>query len=170
MKSRIFFAAVSACLVLAGMPPALRAPTEPGDGLCDSRGEFYADKVVDHINVVAPENALGEPDGRFAEIRPGGEMTVRMEQQIFYLEGSDDGAVVAKGPGQYGVAGLMQMSEEGEFAWQPLVPGRSPGGFKLSTDWFAAPQATDTIRIINDDTRPVLVDAVVGFKKERSER
>jgi hypothetical protein len=170
MKNEPVLAVVLICLVCTAGLLALRAPALSGDRIYEGQEEFYADKILDHINVVSPENALGKPDGRFAEIRPGGEMTLRMEQQIFYMEGSDDGAVVTKGSGQYGIAGLMQMSEEREFAWQPLVPGRSPGGFKLSTDWFAAPQATDTIRIVNDDNRSVLVDAVVGFKRGRSER
>jgi len=166
MKTKVLFAAVSVLAVCAAGPWVPRGTGTPGGAGQEERAEFYADKVVDHINVTAPANALGKPDGRFAEIRPGGEMTVHMEARIIYSEGLDDGAIVTKGPGQYGLAGLMSMSEEKEFAWQPLVPGRSPGGFRLSTDWFAALQATDTIRIVNDDTRPVLVDAVIGFKKE----
>lgn len=152
---------------LAGL---LALKTAGYDGLQQYLPGFYAEKIIDHINVVAPENALGAPDGRIAEIRPGGEMTVHMEHPIYYLEGQDDGAVVIKGDGQYGLAGLIKMSEKENFAWQPLVPGRSPGGFKLSTDPFVAHQTTDTIRIVNDDTRPVFVDAVIGFKREQPER
>jgi hypothetical protein len=140
------------------------------DGPQDQQPGSYAEKVLDHINVVAPENALGEADGRFAEIRPGGELTVLMGSRLYYSESGDDGAVVAKGDGRYGLAGLMQMDEEGAPAWQPLLPGRSPGGFRLSTDMFAAPQTTDTIKIVNDDTRPVFIDAVVGFKREAPAR
>lgn len=165
MKTGSVLAAALACLVCAAGLQALKGPARPEDGRNGGQAEFYADKVVDHINVVAPENALGEPDGRLAEIRAGGELTVHMEHRIYYSEGSDDGAVVTKGESAYGLGGLIRMSEEAEFAWLPLVPGHSPGGFKLSTDMFAAPQTTDTIRIVNDGTRPVFVDAVIGFKK-----
>ncbi len=70
------------------------------------RPASYAKQVLDDINVVAPEDALGEADGRFAEIRPGGEMTVLMDSRIYYTDGSDDGSVVTKGEGRYGLAGL----------------------------------------------------------------
>lgn len=159
-----------ASLAFVGMAGLLALRAAYPGGRQEHRPGFYAQKVLDHINVVAAGNALGAPDGRVAEIRPGGEMTVHMEQPIYYLEGQDDGAVVIKGDGQYGLAGLIKMSEEENFAWQPLVPGRSPGGFKLSTDPFVAPQTTDTIRIVNDGTRPVFVDAVIGFKREQPER
>lgn len=159
-----------ASLAFVGMAGLLALRAAYLDGRQEHRPGFYARKVLDHINVVAAGNALGAPDGRVAEIRPGGEMTVHMEQPLYYLEGQDDGAVVIKGDGQYGLAGLIKMSEEENFAWQPLVPGRSPGGFKLSTDPFVAPQTTDTIRIVNDGIRPVFVDAVIGFKREQTER
>jgi len=131
----------------------------------DDRPRFHAVKVSDHASVVDPQNALGEPDGRYAEIRPGGEMTVVMAERIYYSDASDDGAVVAKGDGRYGVAGLFRMTEEGEPAWQPLAPGRTPGGFKFGTSMFNVVQSTDTIKIANDDTRSVYVDAVVGYGK-----
>jgi hypothetical protein len=143
----------------------------PGDGHPQqSRPAFYAKEVLDHINVVAPENALGEADGRIAEIRPGGEMTVLMESRVYYSDSADDGTVITKGEGRYGLAGLFRMSEEGDSAWQPLYPGGTPGGFKLGPIMFPVAQSIDTVRIVNDDTRSVQVDAVMGFRKdERNE-
>lgn len=132
----------------------------------DDRPRFYAVKVSDDVGVVDPRNALGEPDGRWAEIRPGGELTVVMAERIYYSDASDDGAVVVKGDGRYGVAGLFRMTEEGEPAWQPLVQGRTPGGFKFGTSMFSVVQSTETIKIANDDTRSVFVDAVVGYGKK----
>lgn len=130
-------------------------------------GEFYAKRVVDHINVNAPENALGRPDGRFAEIKPGGDMIVLMDNVHNFLEGADDGYVVVKAEGAYGLAGLFRMSEEGAPAWLPLAPGSAPGRFKLGTMRFSPVQSTDSIRIVNDGDRPVYLDAVAGIGEDR---
>jgi hypothetical protein len=126
--------------------------------------EFYAEQVVDHVNVNDPESAVGEADGRFAEIKAGGQMTVVMEDTLYYLEGSDDGFVLVKGDAVYALAGLFQMSEEGSPAWQPLAPGSAPGRFKLGALRSSPIQSTATIRIVNDDFRPVYLDAVVGIR------
>jgi hypothetical protein len=139
-----------------------------GAGPQERRPAFYAREVIDHINVVSPDDALGEADGAFAEIKPGGEMTVRMEQTIRYSDASDEGLVITKGDGRYGLAGLFRMTEEGESAWQPLAPGRTPGGFKFGPSMFPVAQSTATLRIVNDDTRSVYVDAVVGYGEEGS--
>jgi hypothetical protein len=132
----------------------------------DRAGEFYAEQVVDYVNITEPENALDAPDGRFAEIKPGGKLTVRMEDTLYFLEGSDDGFVVVKGDGAYGLAGLFQMTEEGAPAWQPLAPGSGPGRFKLGAFRSSPVQSTATIRIVNNDSRPVYLDAVVGIRLE----
>jgi hypothetical protein len=151
-------------LILAAFTPAAR-PVATGDERSTGSGqEFYADEVVDQDLVVDAGNALGEPDGRYAEIKPGGELIVRMPEPIRYSDAADDGRVITKGGARYGLAGLFRMSEEGEPAWQPLAPGGTPGGFKLGTSMFPVAQSTETIRIVNDDTRSVLVDAVSGFR------
>jgi hypothetical protein len=125
--------------------------------------EFYAARVIDHINVNTPENALGRPDGRFAEVKPGGDMTVVMDGVLHFRDGSDDGYVVVKAEGAYGLAGLFHMGEEGEPAWLPLAPGSAPGRFKLGTMRFSADQRTDTIRFVNDGDRSIYLDAVAGI-------
>jgi hypothetical protein len=130
-------------------------------------GKFYAKQVVDQISVNAPENALGRPDGRYAEIKPGGDMTVLMDNVLYFLEGADDGYVVVKAEGAYGLAGLFRMSEEGAPAWLPLAPGSAPGRFKLGTMRFSPVQSTDSIRVVNDGDRPVYLDAVVGIGEDR---
>jgi hypothetical protein len=158
--------ALAVAAVIALLEPA--APAAPSSQ--DKKDEFYARSVVDKVEVVSPEEALGEPDGRFAEIRPGGELTVRMESRIYYSESSDDGSVVTKGGASYGLAGLFRMDEEGEDAWQPLHPGRGPGGFKFGPAMFPVAQSTDTIRIVNDDTKSVHVDAVVGYRRDSGGR
>jgi len=166
MKAKTFRSATGLCLFCAAGALALSSGPQGSERSQERRPEFYAKQVLDHINVVDPEKALGEPDGDFAEIRPGGEMTVLMMSRIYYSDASDDGAVVTKGDGKYGLAGLFRMTEEGESAWQPLPPGGTPGGFKFGTSMFPVAQSTDTIRIVNDDTRSVYVDAVIGYGKD----
>ena len=166
MNAKPLLLAVGLCLLFtAGLSTAKTA--SPGDERSqEPRPKFYAKEVLDHVSVVDPENVLGEADGRCTEIRPGGEMTVLMESRIYYSDSSDEGTVVTKGEGRYGLAGLFTMNEEGEPAWQPLSPGGTPGGFKLGPIMFAVAQSIDTIRIVNDDTRSVLVDAVIGFRRD----
>jgi hypothetical protein len=165
MKRNLVLVAAGLCLIGAAGLPAARSTAPAGGAPQDGRAGFYGKQVVDHIGVVDPGSAMGEPDGRFAEIRPGGEMTVLMADLIYYSDASDDGAVVAKGDGRYGLAGLFRMNEEGQSAWQPLPAGRTPGGFKLGTSMFNVVQSTDTLKIANDDTRSVFVDAVIGYGK-----
>jgi len=165
MKKSVVLVTAGLCLFGAAGLLASRSKAPAGGASQDDRARFYGRQVVDHISVVDPANALGEPDGRFAEIRPGGEMTVLMADRIYYSDASDDGAVVAKGDGRYGLAGLFRMNEEGQSAWQPLPSGRTPGGFKLGTSMFNVVQSTDTLKIANDDTRSVFVDAISGYGK-----
>ncbi|MCX6574024.1 MAG: hypothetical protein NTX99_08530 [Candidatus Aminicenantes bacterium] len=165
MRKSVVLVAAGLCLFGAAGLLASRSKAPAGGAFQDDRARFYGKQVVDHISVVDPGNALGEPDGRFAEIRPGGEMTVLMADRIYYSDASDDGAVVARGDGRYGLAGLFRMDEDGQSAWQPLPQGRTPGGFKLGTSMFNVVQSTDTLKIANDDTRSVFVDAVSGYGK-----
>ncbi|MGB9765582.1 MAG: hypothetical protein ACPLZD_09565 [Candidatus Saccharicenans sp.] len=129
-----------------------------------SEKTFYAQRVLNSVNVNNPENILGEPDGRFAEIKPGGELTVVMEQPVFYHQTSDDGFLVVKGDTSYGLAGLFQMNEEGKLSWLPLSPGKEKNGFKLGTDPFVSLQRISVIKIVNDDEHNSLfVDAIAGL-------
>jgi hypothetical protein len=165
MKRNAVLAAAGLCLFGAAGLLASRSTAPPGGMPQDDRPGFYGKQVLDHINVVDPASALGEADGRYAEIRPGGEITILMADRIYYSDASDDGAVVTKGDGRCGLAGLFRMNEEGQSAWQPLPPGRTPGGFKIGTSMFNIVQSTDTLKIANDDTRSVFVDAVIGYGK-----
>lgn len=170
MRRSAFAIVTGLCLAGAAVLWASRTCPAAGQDAQDERPQVCGAKVLDHINVVDPDNVLGEPDGRFAEIRPGGEITVLMAERIYYSDASDDGTVVTKGGGQYGVAGLFQMTEEGPPAWQALAPGRTPGGFKFGTSMFSVVQSTDTLKIANDDTRSIFVDALIGYGKEKRAR
>jgi hypothetical protein len=128
---------------------------------------FYAKRVIDKINVNTPENVLGKPDGKFAEVKPGGELTVVMEEQIVFNTAADDGFVVVQGETPYGLAGLFSFSDEGKTAWQPLWPGSMKNGFKLGTDIFLSIQRTNIIKIANDDPeQALLVDAIAGLASD----
>lgn len=128
---------------------------------------FYAARVIDQTNVNNPEYILGEPDGKLAEIKPGGEITVLMSEQIVYHTASDDGYLVVQGEAAYGLAGLFRLDAEGRIAWQPLAPGSNKNGFKLGFDQFQSFQRTSAIKIVNDDSRrSLLVDAVAGFRSD----
>ncbi|MGB8959562.1 MAG: hypothetical protein WCC00_11205 [Candidatus Aminicenantales bacterium] len=166
MRSKASCLAGGLCCLCAAGILALNMVWPGVEPAQQARPAFYGQEVLDDIEVVAPEDALGKADGRFAEIRPGGEMTILMDDRIYYSDASDDGSVVTKGEGKYGLAGLFRMTEEGEPAWQPLNPGGTPGGFKLGSAMFPVAQSTDTIKIVNDDTRPVFVDAVLGYRSE----
>lgn len=170
MDSNAVIRSAGLVLVIAAgllfLEPAAPGAQEPRK----DKDEFYAREVLDKLEVVSPENALGGPDGRFAEIRPGGELTVRMESRIYFSDSADDGSVVTKDEARFGLAGLFRMSEEGQEAWQPLHPGRGPGGFKFGPMMFPVTQSTDTIRIVNDDMKPVYLDAVIGYRKEAGGR
>jgi hypothetical protein len=170
MKRSASAAAAGLCLIGAAVLWASRTSPAAGQDAQAERPKVYGARILDHINVVDPDNALGEADGRFAEIRPGGELTVLMAERLYYSDASDDGTVVTKEGGRYGVAGLFQMTEEGPPAWQPLAPGRTPGGFKFGTSMFSVVQSTDTLKIANDDTRSVFVDAVIGYGKDKRTR
>ena len=67
------------CLCAAGIL-ALNTVWPGVEPAQQARPAFYGQEVLDDIDVVAPEDALGEADGRFAEIRPGGEMTILMDE------------------------------------------------------------------------------------------
>jgi hypothetical protein len=166
MTTKTFRSAAGLCLFCAAGMLALSSGPQGSERSQARRPEFYAKQALDHISVLDPGKALGQPDGDFAEIRPGGEMTVLMDSRIYYSDAADDGAVVSKGDAKYGLAGLFRMNEEGESAWQPLPPGGTPGGFKFGPSMFPVAQSTDTIKIVNDDTRSVFVDAVIGYGKD----
>lgn len=166
MKASSLLLAGGFALLFAAGLSASRAPVRGPERFPEGRPQFYAKEILDQVNVMDADKALGEPDGRFAEIPPGGEMTVLMDERIRYSDSSDDGSVVTKGEGRYGLAGLFRMSEEGAPAWLPLAPGGTPGGFKLGGTMFPVAQSTGTIRIANDDTRSVFVDAVIGYRQD----
>jgi len=137
----------------------------PGRGQ-EERPKFYVARVISEQNVKNGPEVVGEPDGRCAEIAPGGQMVLLMENRIYPSTTYDDGLVVCKGDANYGLEGWFPVSgsqNDTQFAWMPLVRGQSPGGFRVSLinpiEGFAG---VNKIRIANNDTKPMLLDAVAG--------
>lgn len=137
----------------------------------EERPKFYASRVISEENVKNAKEALGEPDGRYAEIAPGGRMVLLMENRIYPSMTSDDGLVVCKGEANFGMEGwflLAGTKDAPQFAWMPLVRGMVPGGFRLTGQEAMGGTAegspgVNMIRIANDDMKPILVDALVGY-------
>jgi hypothetical protein len=161
----IFFSAV----LLASAPiriseVALGQETPP-------RSQFYALKVVSEKNVQNAKDSLGAPDGHTAEILPGGELILLMEDKLYpfpiegtpYVRLADSGSVVGKGGSDLTLEGwLPSWDERGwkQHYWVPLA--LSATGFCI---WITG-EGVDLIRITNPGTKSVFVDAVVGYRKE----
>jgi hypothetical protein len=176
MKNRAYGPALILLALCAGAA-ALRSPV-PAAGREQGAGErpqFYVDRVMSHKDVTDPENILGEPDGRFAEIAVGGQMVLLMEKPIF-PSAVDDGTVVCRGEANFGLEGwILAGGTEGspQYAWMPLVRGVSSGGFRLTSPaaMGGTPEGSpgvNRIRISNADARPIFVDAVIGYDRTGS--
>lgn len=162
------FVAAGAAVAPVGHAGAPFSP-RPGPGQ-PARPEFYVARVMSSQDVKDPDEVLGKPDGRCAEIAPGGRMTLLMEKPILPSLGFDDGLVVTKGEADFGLAGWFLAGEANdapERAWMPLVAGVSPGGFRLSSESLdRTPEGSPgvkVLRISNNGTRPLLLDAVIGY-------
>lgn len=156
-------------VVLSGGIVAARAPLSamrPGPGQED-RPKFYATRVITEQGVVNARDALGKPDSRYAEIAPGGQMVVLMENRIYPSTTFDDGIVFVKQEADYGLEGWFPESgskKDPGFAWMPLIRGQSSGGFRVAyVDALAGNAGVNMIRISNNDTKPILIDAVAGY-------
>jgi hypothetical protein len=138
------------------------------------RPKFYALRVVSEKNVQNVKDSVGAPDGRFAEILPGGQLVLLMEKRFY-----DTGTLVCKGDEHYGLEGLVHMQDTGveqqDYAWMIINRGPSnrfdfvlsgPEPGLLGGFWG---MTVDTIRITNTGTASLFVDAVTGYAIERKE-
>jgi len=148
--------------------------------------EIYAREIVDDESklYIRPQNALGKPDQKYAEILPGGELTVKMEKPFSPMTFYIDGRVVVNeeaGQQEYSLAVFAPMLQTETFdnivtdevdirktiayAWREVIPGLVPGGFDLP---FAPQIHVDTLKIINTGKEKLYLDAIIGYslKKE----
>jgi len=129
------------------------------------RPKFYALSVVCEKKVQHAKDSLGTPDGRYAEILPGGQLVVLMEKTFI-----DSGNVVCKGEVDYGLEGFFHIQdtedERQNYAWiiinrDPLMTNRFL--FFPGTDiWFGG-TGVDKIRISNAGRKFLFVDAIIGY-------
>jgi len=145
------------------------------------RPKFYALRVVFEKNVRNARDSLGAPDGRYAEILPGGQLVVLMENKFYYFQILHSGSVVYKGEADYGLEGWFKVQDtldkQQNYAWM-IIHGDpwTPGGFRFlppySFEGGTASDSTgvDMIRITNPGTKSLFVDAVIGYGREAERR
>jgi hypothetical protein len=143
------------------------------------RPKFYALQVVFERNVQSAKDSLGAPDGHNAEVLPGGQLVVLMENKLYpfpvfinWLEGgaglADSGLIVGKGETSFGLEGWLPMKNtqgKQHYVWMPL--GLSATGFCI---WLEGSAGVDMIRITNPGNKSLFVDAVIGYGREAERR
>jgi len=142
------------------------------------RPKFYALQVVYEKQVQNAKDSLRSPDDQFAEILPGGQLVLLMENILFPspITGNgetagcvDSGSVVGKEETDFGLEGrFMWQDTQGEqrHEWIPLGPTAT--GFCISPPplaiySFKDSAGVDMIRITNPGTKSLFVDAVIGY-------
>jgi len=145
------------------------------------RPRFYALEAVCEKNVHNAKDSLGAPDGRYAEVFPGGQLIILMENKLYPLpmagwspEGpggvADSGSIVGKAETEFGLEGWFPMQDnqgKQHYDWIPLGP--SATGFCLfppPTYPFEGKAGVDMIRITNAGTKSLFIDAVIGYGEE----
>ncbi len=139
---------------------------------------FYALQVVCEKDVQNSRDSLGAPDGRSAEILPGGGLVVLMEKKLYPFPSSpspegegglaESGSVVGKGGPDFILEGwfLVQDTQaKHRYVWVPL--GLSAGGFCVGLE---GSEGVNMIRITNPGNKSLFVDAVVGRGRETQGR
>lgn len=167
--------------LLARAPGCLSGKMErPGQ---PERPKFYAICVVSEKDVLNAKNSLGAPDGRCAEILPGGQLVVLMENKLYPFpivsaipEGggamADSGSVVGKGGADIGLEGWSPWQDtQGKQHYDWMTLGVSATGFILPLICsFEGSPGVNTVRITNLSTKSLFVDAVIGYGLEAERR
>jgi hypothetical protein len=150
--------------------------------------KFYAIRVVSEKNVLNAKDSLGAPDGRYAEILPGGQLVLQMEKGFCLFvfgwnqEGVEmiSGSVVGKGGADIGLEVWSPWQEtEGKYYYGWVPVGLSAKGFSIPIDIFGLSfdpkgnsppfignTGVNTVRITNLGTKSLFVDAVIGLDRE----
>lgn len=154
-----------------------------GKGQLVERPRFYAVQIVSEKGVLNAKDALGAPDGHYAEILPGGELVLLMEKEleVFPVRGWDSGvnlaysgAIVAKGDTPALLEAwipIRSASGDERYVWIPI--GGDTSGLYFNVLW-RGPKHTDKIRITNlgpevfvpgdflQEPQSLFVDAIIG--------
>jgi hypothetical protein len=155
---------------LVGAPDGLSGKGQ--DQNQPERPRFYALRVVSEKGVLNAKDALGAPDGRYAEILPGGQLVLLMEKKLEVFPVGDQnygiglaysGAIVAKGETPALLEGwILIRNARGDQsnAWIPI--GASSARNYDYGAWLKGIEHTDKIRITNTGTESLFVDAIIG--------
>jgi hypothetical protein len=148
----------------SGFPGKARGQEQP------QRLKFYALGVVCEKNVQNAQDSLGEPDGRYAEILPGGQLVVLMEKNFI-----DSGTLVCQGDADYGLEGWFRIQdtqdERQNYTWM-IIQRESCNRFLFFPEsyiWWGN-TGVNMIRITNLGTKSLFVDAVIGYGMEAERR
>jgi hypothetical protein len=134
------------------------------------RPQFYALRIVCEKGVQNAKDSLGAPEGRSAEILPGGQLIVFMEKNFI-----DSGTVVCKGEADYGLEGWFRIQETQDerqnYTWM-IIQRESCNRFLFFPEsyiWWGN-TGVNMIRITNLGTKSLFVDAVIGYRTEADNR
>ena len=135
---------------------------------------FYALRVVSGKGVLNGKDAIGAPDGRYAEISPGGQLVLLMEKELeVFPVGDQDygiglaysGGIVAKGDTPALLEAWIPIRNakgEESYSWIPI--GASSARYYDFGAWLKGIERTAKIRITNIGTESLFVDAIVGWQ------
>lgn len=149
------------------------------------RPKFYALRVVSENNVQNAKDSLGAPDGRYAEILPGGQLVLVMERELYVFPAvggdpvagnvtqADSGSFVAKGGADIGLEVWSPWEdEENKQHHDWMGVGLSATGFILPVFYAFKGSTTgvNMIRITNIGNESLFMDAVIGYAMETERR
>jgi hypothetical protein len=133
---------------------------------------FYAVRVISEKGVLSATDALGPPDGHYAEILPGGELVLLMEKELeVFPVGTQDygiglaysGAIVAEGETPALLEAWIPIrNARGDelYSWIPI--GATSARYYDYHAWLGGIEHTDKIKITNIGTESLFVDAIIG--------
>ena len=164
-------------VLMSARAPSGFAGKVPGQGQ-PQRPKFYVLQVVCEKKVQNAKDSLGPPDGRSAEILPGGQLVMLMENILLpsrisgYGENAgcvDSGSVAGKGETDFGLEGRFTWQDtQGEQRHEWIRLGPTMTGFciappPLAICFFKDSSGVDLVRITNPGSKSLFVDAVIGY-------
>jgi hypothetical protein len=159
------FLGLSGGIIIGARPSCYRHDQEEHE-----RPKFYALRVVSEKDVQNAKDSLSAPDGRYAEILPGGQLVLLMEKNF-----ADSGTAVCKGEEDYGLEAwihvqdtqveqqdyiwaIIQREPSNRFNFMAFDPNSGMGG-----SWG---MSVNMIKITNFGTKSLFLDAIIGYGLE----
>jgi hypothetical protein len=158
------FLSLSGGIIVGARPSCYRHDQEKKE-----RPKFCALRVVSEKNAQKAGDSLGAPDGRYAEILPGGQLVLLMEKNFI-----DSSTVVCEGEEDYGLEGWFRIQdtqdERQNYQWM-IIQRESSNRFTFISgqgyfyEWWGN-TGVNMIRITNFGTKSLFVDAAIGYSLE----